>query len=84
MDLLAHCLHGRSLRHYGSRRPSCRLGVPYFVSTALFAVSLAAIFAPWYLTEKTLSIHSFYTNRREVFCWAAVVATLRAAPLRAT
>src|SRR5665213_955732 len=52
------------------------LGVPYFVSTALFAVSLAAIFALWYLTEKTLSIHSIYTTRREVFYWAAVMATL--------
>jgi uncharacterized membrane-anchored protein len=51
------------------------LGVPYFVSTALFAVSLAAIFALWYLTEKTLSIHSICTTRREVFYWAAVMAT---------
>jgi uncharacterized membrane-anchored protein len=52
-----------------------KLGVPYSVSTPLFAVSLAVIFAVWYATEKTLSIHSIYTWRREAFYWAAVMAT---------
>jgi uncharacterized membrane-anchored protein len=51
------------------------LGVPYLVSTAFFAVCLAAVFALWYASEKTLSIHSIYTTRREVFYWAAVMAT---------
>jgi uncharacterized membrane-anchored protein len=51
------------------------LGVPYLVSTVFFAVSLAVVFALWYATEKTLSIHSIYTTRREVFYWAAVMAT---------
>jgi uncharacterized membrane-anchored protein len=45
------------------------------VSTVFFAVSLAVVFALWYATEKTLSIHSIYTTRREVFYWAAVMAT---------
>jgi uncharacterized membrane-anchored protein len=51
------------------------LGVPYLVSTAFFAVCLAVVFALWYASEKTLSIHSIYTTRREVFYWAAVMAT---------
>ena len=51
------------------------LGVPYDVSTPFFAVSLAVIFAIWYATEKTLSIHSIDTPRREFFYWATVMAT---------
>ena len=51
------------------------LGVPYLVSTAFFAVALAAIFGLWYRSEKTLSIHSIHTRRRELFYWAAVMAT---------
>jgi uncharacterized membrane-anchored protein len=33
------------------------------------------IFGLWYLSEKTLSVHSIYTRRRELFYWAAVLAT---------
>lgn len=51
------------------------LHVPYLVSTVAFIVVLAAIFALWSATEKTLSIHSIYTRRRELFYWATVVAT---------
>jgi uncharacterized membrane-anchored protein len=51
------------------------LGVPYLISTAFFTVALAAVFAAWYAIEKTLSIHSIATTRREVFYWAAVMAT---------
>ncbi len=43
------------------------LGIPYLVSTTLFAVSLAVIFMAWHGTEKTLSIHSINTHRRETF-----------------
>ncbi|GER91906.1 membrane protein [Dictyobacter vulcani] len=49
--------------------------VPYIVSTILFLVVLAIIFATWYSVEKTLSIHSIYTRRRELFYWATVMAT---------
>lgn len=49
--------------------------VPYLVSTALYAVMLAAVFLAWRAAEGTLSIHSINTRRREVFYWAAVVAT---------
>ncbi len=51
------------------------LGVPYAVSTVAFAMALAAIFAIWYRTERTLSIHSIVTRRRELFYWATVLAT---------
>ena len=52
-----------------------QFGVPYLVSTILFAVTLAVIFVLWFKTERTLSIHSINTKRRELFYWAAVVAT---------
>ena len=42
-----------------------KFGVPYAVSTPLFAVILAIVFVAWYRVEKTLSIHSIDTMRRE-------------------
>ena len=51
------------------------LGVPYFLSTSAFAVTLVIILALWYRVEKTLSIHSIFTFRREMFYWATVLAT---------
>ena len=50
-------------------------GVPYFASATLFAVVLAAVFLTWQRSERTLSIHSITTRRRELFYWAAVCAT---------
>ncbi len=52
-----------------------KLGVPYDLSTPFFAAVLIVIFVVWYATEKTLSIHSIYTWRREAFYWATVMAT---------
>src|SRR5258706_4849516 len=51
------------------------LGIPYLVSTACFASALAIIFVTWYVSEKTLSIHTIYSGRRELFYWATVMAT---------
>jgi uncharacterized membrane-anchored protein len=51
------------------------LGVPYLDSTVFFLMVLAVIFVVWYATERTLSIHSIYTPRRELFYWATVMAT---------
>ncbi|GAA4261272.1 COG4705 family protein [Dactylosporangium darangshiense] len=51
------------------------LGVPYLVSTIGFAVALAAVLLLWYASERTLSIHSITTPRRELFYWATVLAT---------
>jgi uncharacterized membrane-anchored protein len=50
-------------------------GVSYSLSAFDCAVVLAAIFAIWYIVERTLSIHSIVTRRREVFYWATVLAT---------
>jgi uncharacterized membrane-anchored protein len=52
-----------------------QLGIPYVVSTAFFAVLLAAIFTLWFKKERTLSIHSITTRRRELFYWATVLTT---------
>ncbi len=51
------------------------LGVPYIVSTIFYAIVLAVVFRVWYVSEGTLSIHSITTPRRELFYWAAVLAT---------
>lgn len=50
-------------------------GVPLETTTIACTVILAAIFAAWYASEKTLSIHTVVTTRREIFYWLAVLAT---------
>jgi uncharacterized membrane-anchored protein len=52
-----------------------RFGIPYYVTSVGFAIILASVFVLWYRTEQTLSIHSIYTGRRELFYWATVMAT---------
>jgi uncharacterized membrane-anchored protein len=49
--------------------------VPLTTSTIVFSVILAAVFAVWYAFERTLSIHSIYTTRREAFYWLAILFT---------
>ncbi|GAB3158610.1 hypothetical protein GCM10027258_70190 [Amycolatopsis stemonae] len=50
-------------------------GFPLEASTVLFGVLLAATFVVWYASEKTLSIHSIVTRRREAFYWLAILFT---------
>jgi uncharacterized membrane-anchored protein len=50
-------------------------GVPYALSTSFYGIVLAAVFVTWQRTERTLSIHSIDSPRRELFYWAAVVST---------
>ena len=50
-------------------------GVPLRTTTILFSVALAATFIVWYLNERTLSIHSIYTTKREAFYWLAILFT---------
>lgn len=52
-----------------------KLEISLYVSTALFAIALAATFAIWFAVERTLSIHSIVTTRRELFYWAAILFT---------
>jgi uncharacterized membrane-anchored protein len=52
-----------------------RYNVPLTTSTTLFAVILAVVFAVWYAFERTLSIHTIVTTRREGFYWLAILFT---------
>jgi uncharacterized membrane-anchored protein len=49
--------------------------VPLTTSTIVFAIVLAAVFAVWYASERTLSIHTIFTTRREAFYWLAILFT---------
>ncbi len=51
------------------------LGIPYAVTTVGYALSLAVVLGWWWWSERTLSIHSILTPRRELFYWATVLAT---------
>ncbi len=51
------------------------LGVTLEMSTFVFTGALMATFAIWYALEKTLSIHTIFTNRREAFYWLAILFT---------
>jgi uncharacterized membrane-anchored protein len=51
------------------------IGIPYVVSTVALGAALAVVFAAWYRSERTLSIHSIDAPRRELFYWATVMAT---------
>ena len=51
------------------------LGVPLEASTLVFGALLAVTFVAWYRAERTLSIHSILTRRREAFYWLAILFT---------
>jgi uncharacterized membrane-anchored protein len=51
------------------------LGVPLTTTTGVFAVLLALTFVAWYVSEKTLSVHSIFTTRRESFYWLTILFT---------
>ena len=44
-------------------------------TTVGFSLALAATFAIWYASEKTLSIHEIFTTKREAFYWLAILLT---------
>jgi uncharacterized membrane-anchored protein len=50
-------------------------GVSLVTTTIVFSVALAVVFAAWYASERTLSIHTIFTTRREAFYWLAVLFT---------
>jgi len=52
-----------------------KLGVPLETSTIAFSVALAGTFAVWFASERTLSIHTIVTTRREGFYWLAILFT---------
>ncbi len=52
-----------------------KIGIPLETSTIVFSILLAASFLIWYYFEKTLSIHSIFTSRREAFYWLTILFT---------
>ncbi|HET6449058.1 MAG TPA: hypothetical protein VFG31_08110 [Conexibacter sp.] len=52
-----------------------RYNVPLTTSTPIFAALLAIVFSVWFWFERTLSIHSIVTVRREAFYWLAILFT---------
>src|SRR6476659_5884666 len=50
-------------------------GVSLVTTTIAFAAALALTFGSWFWSERTLSIHTIYTTRRESFYWLAVLFT---------
>ena len=50
-------------------------GVALQTTTVIFGLALGATFIAWYVSERTLSIHTIYTTRRELFYWSAILFT---------
>lgn len=50
-------------------------GVPLHITTIVFTVVLSLTFVMWSNSERTLSIHSIFTRRRELFYWVAILFT---------
>ncbi|WP_246004077.1 hypothetical protein [Nocardioides marmoriginsengisoli] len=51
------------------------LGVSLWVSTGVFTLALVATFAGWYRSERTLSIHTITSTRREAWYWLTILFT---------
>jgi uncharacterized membrane-anchored protein len=50
-------------------------GIALQTTTIAFAIALVLTFIVWYSSEKTLSIHSILTPKREAFYWSAILFT---------
>lgn len=51
------------------------IGITLEATSIAFSLALLATFVIWYSFEKTLSIHTIFTTRRELFYWAAILFT---------
>jgi uncharacterized membrane-anchored protein len=49
--------------------------VPLEATATIFALALMLTFAAWHASERTLSIHTIFTRRRQGFYWLAVLFT---------
>ncbi|NEJ18220.1 hypothetical protein GR211_35945 [Rhizobium leguminosarum] len=49
--------------------------VPLLDTTIVFSIALALTFLLWFQAERTLSIHSIFTGRREAFYWLTILFT---------
>ena len=50
-------------------------GISLVTTTIAFAVALTITFIAWFASERTLSIHTIVTSRREGFYWLAILFT---------
>jgi len=50
-------------------------GVSLVVTTAGFTTALALTFLGWYLSERSLSIHTIVTSKREAWYWLTILFT---------
>lgn len=50
-------------------------GISFQTTSIIFGGILAVVFGLWYTKEKTLSIHTIYTRKREIFYWIAILFT---------
>jgi uncharacterized membrane-anchored protein len=50
-------------------------GVSLVTATLVFSVMLVVTFLAWYASERTLSVHTIHTTRREAFYWSAILFT---------
>jgi uncharacterized membrane-anchored protein len=55
--------------------PRRGLGLSFVQTSIMFGVVVVIALGSWYAVERTLSIHSITTRRREVFYWITVAAT---------
>ena len=51
------------------------LGVALQTTAIAFTIALVAVFSAWHRSERTLSIHSITTTKREAFYWSAILVT---------
>jgi uncharacterized membrane-anchored protein len=50
-------------------------GVALETTTIIFSIALVITFAAWFASERTLSIHTIVTSKREGFYWLAILFT---------
>lgn len=50
-------------------------GVTLMTTNIIFSSALIAVFVSWYVSERTLSVHTICTTKREAFYWAAILFT---------
>ena len=50
-------------------------GIALMTTNIIFSSLLILTFATWYASERTLSVHTIFTTRREAFYWLAILFT---------
>ncbi|AFY91286.1 hypothetical protein [Chroococcidiopsis thermalis] len=50
-------------------------GVSLMTTNIVFSIALLVVFTLWYLSEKTLAMHSINTAKRELYYWVAILLT---------